>query len=227
MSLRLDSYYPADTVLHRLDPRARLLFVFSAMLALGAAPPRLDLLLGAFVMVLALARVSRAPAASFLARMTAVSPFILLMAALRLLTGVDETPTGLVVQPAALTASIALVLKGYTAILLLGVLVVTSGIPQILWALEKLHAPQVLVMTANLMFRYFDLLLDEYQNLVRARSSRCAGPLNFSRIPMLASEIGLLFIKSWERAERVHAAMLSRGFTGSLPPRQLVDRTPR
>jgi cobalt/nickel transport system permease protein len=44
---------------------------------------------------------------------------------------------------------------------------------------------------------------------------------------MLASEIGLLFIKSWERAERVHAAMVSRGFTGSLPPGQRLDRTRR
>ncbi|MCX6594761.1 MAG: cobalt ECF transporter T component CbiQ [Acidobacteria bacterium] len=227
MSLRLDSYYPADTVLHRLDPRARLLFTFAATLALGAAPAEPWLLAGALACALVLARLSDAPAASFLARTSAVSPFILLMAALRLLTGVEETVSGLAVQPAAVRAAIALVLKGYTAILLLGVLVVTSGIPQILWALEKLHAPQVLVMTANLMFRYFDLLLDEYGNLVRARSSRCSGPLSIARIPMLASEIGLLFIKSWERAERVHAAMVSRGFTGSLPPGQTVDRTKR
>ncbi len=227
MSLRLDSYYPADTVLHRLDPRARLVFILAAALGLGAAPPEPWLLLGALAGAILLARLSCAPAASFLARISAVSPFILLMAALRLLTGVEETANGLAVQPAAVAAAIALVLKGYTAILLLGVLVVTSGIPQILWALEKLHAPQVLVMTANLMFRYFDLLLDEYGNLMRARSSRCAGPLSVARIPMLASEIGLLFIKSWERAERVHAAMVSRGFTGSLPPGQRVDRTRR
>ena len=227
MSLRLDSYFPADTVLHRLDPRLRLLAILGLTVALAAAPPHLGLLAAALALAMGLAWLSRAPAASFLARTSAVSPFILLMAALRLLTGVEETAGGLAVQPAAAMAAIALVLKGYTAVLLLGVLVVTSGIPQILWALEKLHAPQVLVLTANLMFRYFDLLLDEYGNLVRARSSRCAGPLTLARIPMLASEIGLLFIKSWERAERVHAAMISRGFTGSLPAGSMVERAKR
>jgi cobalt/nickel transport system permease protein len=206
-----------------MDARVRLVAAVAGVAAAGVLPPG-AFLWAALLMICALALASRIPASYFYLRASVVTPFILTMGAFRLLAGVSDTPAGLSVDAAAIPASAAVIVKGYAAVVLLSLLVATSGIARILWALESLHAPRVVVLVSNLMFRYFDLLLDEWAAMNRARASRGGDRLKLSRIRILASEIGLLFVRSWERAERVHQAMLSRGFTGSLPGRGVERR---
>jgi cobalt/nickel transport system permease protein len=216
MSLRLDSYFPRETCLHRLDPRARLIFVVSLVAGTGALPPGWGPL-AALLVAIFLAMASRAPLSYYYLRVSVIGPFILAMGAFRLLASVESSDAGLSLPPGAAMAALAVVCKAFAAAILLSMLVATSGIPQILWALEKLHAPNVVVLVSNLMFRYFDLLLDEWASMNRSRASRGGDRLRLSRFRVLGGEIGLLFVRSWERAERVHQAMISRGFTGNLP----------
>ncbi len=68
------------------------------------------------------------------------------------------------------------------------------------------------------MVRYGDVIADELRRMRTARLSRgfeARGPRHWG---VLAKSAGALFIRSYERGERVHLAMLSRGYTGSMPP---------
>jgi cobalt/nickel transport system permease protein len=67
------------------------------------------------------------------------------------------------------------------------------------------------------MIRYFDVIADDMRRMKVARQSRGHDPRWLWQARAVATSAGALFIRSYERGERVHLAMLSRGFTGSLP----------
>jgi cobalt/nickel transport system permease protein len=89
--------------------------------------------------------------------------------------------------------------------------------------------PRLLVATIGFMSRYFFVLADETARMLRARASRAArlegrrrpSPLWQGRVA--GHMVGSLFLRSLERSERVHAAMLARGYNGQVP--SLVRRT--
>ncbi len=86
----------------------------------------------------------------------------------------------------------------------------------ILRALRGLRVPLILVATLQFMYRYLFVLADELERMVQARKARTfrrSGQLDWG---LLTGLIGVLFLRSFERAERVHAAMLSRGWDGTL-----------
>ena len=98
-------------------------------------------------------------------------------------------------------------------------LILSSSTPQreLLVGLEKLKFPKLLVQIMSFMIRYTVVVTEELKRMAIARESRCfeaKGPKQWS---VLARSAGALFIRSYERGERVHMAMLSRGYTGALP----------
>jgi cobalt/nickel transport system permease protein len=67
------------------------------------------------------------------------------------------------------------------------------------------------------MLRYFDVVFGEMQRMKVARESRGFQAKHLGHVGVLAHSAGALFIRSYERGERVHLAMLSRGYNGSIP----------
>jgi cobalt/nickel transport system permease protein len=67
------------------------------------------------------------------------------------------------------------------------------------------------------MIRYFDVIADDMRRIRVARMSRGHDPRWLWQARAVATSAGALFIRSYERGERVHLAMLSRGFMGALP----------
>jgi cobalt/nickel transport system permease protein len=67
------------------------------------------------------------------------------------------------------------------------------------------------------MVRYLDLVTGEMARMKVARESRGFSARNPRHWPVLARTAGALFIRAYERGERVHLAMLSRGYTGRMP----------
>jgi cobalt/nickel transport system permease protein len=67
------------------------------------------------------------------------------------------------------------------------------------------------------MIRYTVVVTEELKRMAIARESRCFEAKGPKQWGVLARSAGALFIRSYERGERVHMAMLSRGYTGSLP----------
>jgi len=90
----------------------------------------------------------------------------------------------------------------------------TTRFPNLLKGLEQLRMPRIMVMILSFGYRYMFVLIDEAMRMWRARESRNFGGKWTRQIRTLGHMVGMLFIRSFERGERVHAAMASRGYDG-------------
>jgi cobalt/nickel transport system permease protein len=105
------------------------------------------------------------------------------------------------------------VLGATTSILL----VATTEVPEILRGMGKLKVPSVFVSIAGFMVRYLELMAEELGRMRNAMRARGYEPRWLWQAGPYASAAGTLFVRSYERSERVHAAMLSRGYDGAMP----------
>lgn len=105
-------------------------------------------------------------------------------------------------------------LLGFTTVL---VVVRSTPVDELLRGLARLGVPKLLVATIATMDRYTFLFRDELQRLRRAQAARTFGQSRWQRIKTTAGMLGLVLGKSYDRAERVHAAMLARGYNGTMP----------
>nr|BFE86063.1 hypothetical protein GCM10020093_086640 [Planobispora longispora] len=96
-------------------------------------------------------------------------------------------------------------------------LAATTEPRMLLLGAQRLRLPPLMVQIAMFMLRYMDVILDEMRRMRVARESRGFTARDVRHIPVVARSAGALFIRSYERGERVHLAMLSRGYTGSMP----------
>jgi cobalt/nickel transport system permease protein len=108
--------------------------------------------------------------------------------------------------------------KSCMAITAMILLSATTPFPNLLHALERLRVPRIFVMLASFAYRYLFVLVDEAERMERARDSRCYTGRWLWHAGVVGQTIGMLFLRSYERAERVYAAMVSRGFTGEALP---------
>ena len=128
-------------------------------------------------------------------------------------------------EPGLLSAW-ALLAKGTLGVLASLTLAATTEPRHLLAGLERLRVPALLVQIMGFMVRYLDVVTDEMRRMRIARESRGFDARNVRHWPVLARSAGALFIRSYERGERVHLAMLSRGYTGTMP-RTDLDRPTR
>jgi len=227
----LDRYIQGDSLLHRLDPRLKLAATVAYVVAGTTLPPRSW---AAFVLlaILALAAVvvARIPLGVALRRSAIALPFAG-MAALSLpfMRGGavlwSWPPLGLAVTDEGLILFGAVLTKAWLAVLLVGLLIATTPFAKVVQAARALGLPAILTSTASFMYRYLFVLVDEAGRLMTARAARSAGGGRtvWWRARVLGGMIGSLLIRSYERSERIYAAMLARGYAGE--PRSLAALT--
>jgi cobalt/nickel transport system permease protein len=221
-----ERYQAGDSLLHRLDPRVKvvvsLVIITGIVLTPERAWPAYPLL---WALVGALAAVGRLGVRR-VARMGGLAlPFTL--AAATLLFTLPGRPVvtvlGLTISDAGLARFVSIVLKSWLAVQSALVLSMTTSFTDLLWAFSSLHVPGVLVAIVSFMYRYLFTLQDEAQRLMRARAARSGtatgrksgGSLAW-RARVAGHMVGSLFLRSYERSERVYAAMLARGYTGQM-----------
>jgi cobalt/nickel transport system permease protein len=149
------------------------------------------LLLGAFLVKVELR--------ALVARLAVALPFVLGVAALALLS------------QQGFGSFLALLVKSSVSISTLQLLSQTTSISELLGALRRAHVPEVLCTTISLLHRYLFVMADESKRMRRARAGRTLRSSRLALWRALGSSIGLLFVRSVSRAERVHAAMRARG----------------
>jgi cobalt/nickel transport system permease protein len=197
----LDRYSRLGSPLHRLPAGLKLAAGLAVVLVTVLLP---GVAWGWFVaMTFSLAAavvLSRVPVAFVFHRLLWLEPFVLGVSLLALL------------QPDGLRVFGTLVIK--STICLLTMIVVSSVTPfvDLLQVLRRLRVPFILVTTLALLYRYLFVLVDEAQRIERARASRTLAPSRRRTWRLLGSALGMLFVRSSERAERVYAAMLARGW---------------
>ena len=100
-------------------------------------------------------------------------------------------------------------------------LMASTDFSQLLKAFEKLHVPGVLLMVISFMYRYLFVIEDELMKMRLAKDSRTIGGSKWFHLKAQANMLGVLFIRAYERAEKVYLAMCARGFEGKM--RTLYD----
>jgi len=212
-------YVHEHSRVHHLPSEVKLVAVF-AFTVLVATTPRDDVVAfaGLALALTVLARVGRIRARFLLPRLAVVTPFLL---AALLLPFVASGPRvqvlGLSLAVEGLLGGVGMAsraLLGAAASLLL---MATTEVEDLLRGLERLRVPPLLTQIASFMVRYLEVVAGEVSRQRRAMTARGFDPRWLWQLKPIASGLGVLFIRSYERGERIHDAMRARGFVGTLP----------
>ncbi|GFO55106.1 cobalt ECF transporter T component CbiQ [Geomonas sp. Red276] len=215
---RLDRLAAGSTTLHRLDPRVKLLAtVVFLVCVVSFGRYELSALVPFLVYPLLLAALGDLPI-GYLAHK------VLLMCPLALFIGIANPfldhrvilELGGVGVTGGVISWLSIVLRAVLTVSAALVLVALTGFPDLCRAMERLGMPRAFAMQLLFLYRYLFVLVEEGEKASRSRELRCVG--NRGRgISSYASLVGHLLMRTWQKAERIHMAMLARGFTGSFP----------
>jgi cobalt/nickel transport system permease protein len=112
--------------------------------------------------------------------------------------------------------AIMLVVRGYLSALAVLLLISTTAMPDLIAGLEWLRAPAFLLQVMQFLYRYLIVLMTEAGAMRQAALSR-AGSIRTLQFRQASAAAGVLFVRSWARAQAIHRAMVSRGFDGTIP----------
>jgi cobalt/nickel transport system permease protein len=119
---------------------------------------------------------------------------------------------GAVVTDAGLRLYATIVLKAYLSLAYVVLLLATTPFRSLLRALAWYRVPRFLLSLLSFTYRFIFLLVEEIERLERAWAARYFGRRRAAQFATLGAAVAALFARSYERAERVWAAMLSRGY---------------
>ena len=225
-----DRYHHGHSPLHSLDPRIKVIVTIAFILSNALLP---DGAWTAFLM-----------AWSFIVFATAMSglgigftfkrSFIALpfaLAAITVLFSIPGKPVtsfqflmwNLTITDAGLLRFISIVVRSWLSVQMAILLVAVTEFPKIIHALTHLRVPTILTIIISFLYRYLFVLTDEVMRMLRARQARSAAAAGVRsggsvawRAQIAGHMAGQLFLRSYERSDRIYNAMLSRGFRGEL-----------
>lgn len=111
--------------------------------------------------------------------------------------------------------AVSILIKNSLAIIAMLLLSAVTSFQSLLLALRKLGLPLVLVATLGIMERYRFVLTDELNRMATVRRARSFTRRGTFSLGLAGGLIGILFLRALERAERVHGAMVARGWQGT------------
>ncbi len=213
-------YRPGASPVHRLAPEVKMVTATTFAVAVVATPREAFWAFAAYAMLILLAVVlAQIPFGWLLRRLPIVAPFLVFALVLPFLGGGQRVSVaGMALSADGLLGGwniLAKTLLGLCASLLL---VGTTTVRDLMLGLDRLCCPSALTQIATLMLRYLDVTLAEARRMRVARLSRGDDPRFLWQARGFATALGALFLRSYERGERVWLAMRSRGFTGRMPP---------
>lgn len=217
-------HLPGDSPLHRAPVEVKIVAAFVGVAAVVATPPEQYWAFGVFALLLvAVWRVGEIPLRWILPRSVIELPFVVLAVLLPFSEGGPQVEVlGLTLSQPGTVAAWGIVAKGTLGVLTSITLAATTEPRELPVGLQKLRVPSLVTTIVVLMLRYVDLLVDEGHRMRLARLSRGDDPRTWRQLGATARGVGGLFLRAYERGERVHLAMASRGFTGTMPT--MTDR---
>ena len=212
-------HYHGHSPLHRAPAHLKLLGLLGFMLVVVATPDHWFAAFGAYLLVLlGVVALSQVPPTYLLKRMVVEVPFVVFALVLPFVAyGERVEVLGLSLSRPGLLAAFGILATATLGVLASLTLAATTEPQALLAGLERLRVPSLLVQIMSFMVRYLDVVTGEMQRMRVARESRGFSARDPRQWPVIARSTGALFIRSYERGERVHLAMLSRGYTGTMP----------
>lgn len=206
----LERWSRGSSFLHRRDARAKILALLFFLVIVAISSREFELLaIGYLAMLLTAVAAARLPLLGTLRRAAVVLPFSLTFALLCWISG-EPRRAALLVEKSYLSALAALLL------------VATTPLPQLLRGLDLLGVPGFLLMVAQFLYRYLFVITEQAHRMRLAGLCRGGWKRGGRGFQAAAGALGVLFARSYERAESIHRAMVSRGFQGHF---QLLSTT--
>ncbi|MBN2044285.1 MAG: cobalt ECF transporter T component CbiQ [Anaerolineales bacterium] len=236
-----DQYQAQNSRIHRLDPRVKLLIAVGYILSNALLP---DGSWAAFALawlaLLVATDLSQLGLAFTLKRSVVALPFAL-VAVSAIFSPVGEPlaewDLGFVTlapTDVGVIRFFSILVRSWLSVQMAILLVATTQFPDLIHAFEHLRVPRSLTTIIAFLYRYLFVLVDEVYRMLRARDARSAGLPGQKhggkllwRVKVTGSMAGQLFLRSYERSERIYNAMVSRGYTGhfrTLNPHDLNRR---
>lgn len=212
-------HYHGHSPVHRAPAHLKVLALLVFVVVVVATPKDWYPAYAGYLLVLVgVVAVSQVPPPYLLKRMVVEIPFVVFAVLMPFIaTGPRTDFLGLSVSAAGLLSAWALLAKGTLGVLASLTLAATTEPHDLLAGLDRLRLPHQLVQIMGFMVRYLDVVTDEMRRMRVARESRGFSARNPKHWPVVARSAGALFIRSYERGERVHLAMVARGYTGAAP----------
>jgi cobalt/nickel transport system permease protein len=212
-------YYAVASPVHRLAGHLKILALLGFMIVVVATPGEwYAIFAGYFGLLLIVVALSRVPPTYVLARMFVEVPFVVFAVLLPFVALGPRTEfLGLTVSAPGLLAAWTLLAKATLGVIAGLTLAATTEPQEVVRGLERLRLPNLLVQIMGFMVRYLEVVGDDLRRQQIALASRGFSARDPRQWPVLARSAGALFIRTYERGERVHLAMLSRGYTGRMP----------
>ncbi|MDG4767485.1 cobalt ECF transporter T component CbiQ [Solwaraspora sp. WMMD406] len=204
---------------HRLAPEVKIAAMVAFTLVVVATPREELWAFGGYgVLIVAVAAVARVPA-GWLARRSLIEvPFVVFAFALPFLAGGERVSWwGLSLSVEGLYGGWNILAKGTLGVLASLLLAATTNSRDVLVGLDRLRCPSIVTQIAAFMLRYLEVLIGEARRMRIARISRGDDPRFLWQVRGFAAGIGALFLRAFERGERVYLAMISRGYDGRMP----------
>jgi cobalt/nickel transport system permease protein len=216
----IDKYSNLDSVIHRLDPRVKLLLCFS-FLILIAITHNLKLLAIYGGILAVLLAVSKVPLRFYLKKLLLITPLVAAFSFFIYLgylfkNRIDFTVEALsrhypVWETLVLTSA-----KIYISILVITLLVSSTRFNDLLWSLRRFKLPLVVTILSKLVYTYIFIFIDELHRTMRAYKSRT--PVRrVSRVKVYGFITAGILLRSMDRSDYIYRAMISRGFDGEFP----------
>jgi len=220
----IDQYSGLDSFVHRLDPRTKLICSLAFVLAVVLTPAGTwNVFVIYLLTLLGLIWLSQLPIKYVLKRSLVIFPFVIMIAVFvpffkhgQVAVSYDIGAWHIAVTYEGLAVLINVIVKSWLCILCLIILSSSTKFEELLHGMYRLKVPQVFVQITSFMYRYMFVLADQAMRMQMARDSRNFGLNRRNIFKTMGNMIGMLFIRSYERAERIYAAMLSRGYNGEL-----------
>lgn len=212
-------YQPGDSVVHRLPAHVKLVAVVLTVLAVVATPREQFWAFGLFaLLVVTIAVVAGIPLGLVARRSVIETPFVAFALLLPFVARGPRTDVlGVALSIEGLWGAWELLATATLGVTCSILLAATTPLRSLLTGLERLRMPALLVQIMSFMIRYTDVVADELRRMRIARESRGFVARDLRQWPALARSAGAVFVRCYERGERVHLAMLSRGYTGRMP----------
>ncbi|MGB2728664.1 MAG: cobalt ECF transporter T component CbiQ [Halobacteriota archaeon] len=220
----IDRYASLNSPMHRFDPRAKIIaflfLIFSVVLIPDLKTAFIGLFFAIFLLIL-----SRIPLSFVLGHLKWVAMFVLSFFVILAFTFPGEEMANfyfLSITAEGLYTGSLITIRAFSAVILIFPMIGTMRFDTTIKALDKLKVPNSLVQMLMFTYRYIFVFADEFQRVWTAMESRGFKlRTTLYALRTIGKAMGMLFVMSYERAERVYRAMRSRGYTGN--PKTLVE----
>lgn len=222
----LETLASRSTIIHKIDPRIKVLTAAIFVICVVSFDKYIISAMLPFALFLVIIMgIGTIPARFILKKLIFVSPFAIMVGIFNPLF--DQQPLlhiGSIAVSGGWVSFFSILLRFSLTVSAMLILIATTGFNAVCMAMVKLGMPKIFAVQLLMLYRYIFVLVDEGLRMYQARTLR-----SFKNSTMgmksYTHMAGQLLLRTLDRAQRIHLAMLCRGFDGTIRIRQTLHIT--